>query len=72
MIRIDLVDNTAIVKHFDFRVLPATTERDFACTPEGLLPLPAAVWLSKKLKAGRQSGKIGKYLWYRLKVAPTE
>ena len=35
MIRIDLVDNTASVKHIDFCVLPVTQQRDFtgiACT----------------------------------------
>ena len=39
MIRIDLVDNTAKLKHVDFRVVPVTTEKDFACIPDGILPL---------------------------------
>jgi hypothetical protein len=72
MIRIDLVDNTAVVKHVEFHVVPVVTEEDFACTPDGLLPLRAAIWLSKKLKAGRRSGRIGKYLWYRLLTTPAE
>ncbi len=39
MIRIDLVDNTSSVKHVDFRVLPVTNDKDFACIPDGILPL---------------------------------
>jgi len=70
MIGIDLVDNTASVKHIDFRVVPVTKERDFRCSPEGILPLPSVVRLSHKLKAGRTFGRMGKYLWYRLTVTP--
>jgi len=70
MIRIDLVDNTAKLKHIDFRVVPVTTEKDFTCIPEGLLPLRSAVRLSRRLKAGRVFGRMGKYLWYRLIEAP--
>lgn len=66
MIRIDLVDNTAKLKHVEFRVVPVTTEQDFTCIPDGILPLPSVVRLSRKLKAGRLFGKMGKYLWYRL------
>jgi hypothetical protein len=53
MIRIDLVDKTEKVKHVDFRVVPVTTEEDFTCIPDGILPLRRAVRLSRKLKAGR-------------------
>ncbi|MGD0901010.1 MAG: hypothetical protein ABR915_24530 [Thermoguttaceae bacterium] len=70
MIRIDLVDNTASVKHVDFQVVPVTTERDFTCIPDGILPLPGAVRLSREVKAGRTFGRMGKYLWYRLIGAP--
>jgi hypothetical protein len=70
MIRIGLIDSTAVVKHVDCRIVPATTAKDFARVPDGIFRLRAAVWLSKKLKAERISGKIGEYLWYRLKVAP--
>ena len=66
MIRIDLVDNTASVKHVDFRVVPVTTEEDFTCIPDGILPLRRVVRLSRRLKAGRVFGQMGKYLWYRL------
>ena len=65
-IRIDLVDKTDTVKHVDFRVVPATTEKDFTCIPDGVLPLRSAVRLSRELKAGRVFGQMGKYLWYRL------
>ncbi len=70
MIRIDLVDNTDKLKHVDFRVVPATTEQDFTCIPDGILPLGSVVRLSQKLKAGRVFGQMGKYLWYRLIGAP--
>jgi hypothetical protein len=70
MIRIDLVDNTASVKHVDFRVVPVTNDKDFTCTPDGILPLPAVMRLSRKLKAGRIFGEMGRYLWYRLKETP--
>jgi hypothetical protein len=70
MIRINLVDNTSSMKHVDFRVVPVTNNKDFACIPDGILPLRAAMRLSHKLKAGRIFGKMGKYLWYRLKEAP--
>ena len=71
MIRIDLVDNTNKLKHVDFRVVPVTTEQDFTCIPDGILSLGSVVRLSHKLKAGRVFGQKGKYLWYRLIVAPT-
>jgi hypothetical protein len=70
MIRIDLVDNTDKLKHVDFRVVPVTTEEDFACIPDGILPLGSVVRLSRKLKAGRVFGQMDKYLWYRLIEAP--
>ena len=70
MIRIDLVDNTAKLKHVEFRVVPVTTEKDFTCIPDGILPLHRVVRLSHRLKAGRVFGKMGKYLWYRLIEAP--
>ena len=70
MIRIDLVDNTACVKHVDFRVVPVTTKKDFTCIPDGILPLRVAVRLSRKLMDGRIFGETGKYLWYRLKETP--
>jgi hypothetical protein len=70
MIRIDLVDNTASVKHVSFRVVPVSTEKDFTCIPDGILPLRGAVRLSRKLKAGRTFGRVGKYVWYRLIGAP--
>lgn len=71
MIRINLVDNTSSVKHVDFLVVPVTNDRDFGCDPDGTLSLRSAVRLSRRLKAGRTFGHIGKYLWYRLIVAPT-
>ena len=70
MIRIDLVDNTAKLKHVDFRVIPVITEKDFTCIPDGILPLCSAVRLSRRLKAGRVFGRMGKYLWYRLIEVP--
>ena len=70
MIRIDLVDNTASVKHIDFRVVPVTTAKDFACVPDGLLPLRVVMRLSQRLNEGRIFGEMGKYLWYRLKETP--
>ena len=39
MIRIDLVDSTASVKHVDFLVVPVTKDKDFTCIPIGLLSL---------------------------------
>ena len=66
MIRIDLVDNSASVKHIDFRKLPVTKESEFSCSPEGVLPLSCVVRLSHELKAGRTFGQVGKFLWYRL------
>ena len=65
-----MVDKTDKVKHVDFRVVPVTTEKDFACIPDGILPLGCVVRLSRKLKSGRVSGQLGKYIWYRLIVAP--
>ncbi|MGO9108641.1 MAG: hypothetical protein ACLP9L_05350 [Thermoguttaceae bacterium] len=71
MIRIDLVDNTTSVKHIDFRVVPVTNDKDFACIPDGILPFSAVMQLSRKLKAGRTFGRLGKYVWYRLIESPT-
>ena len=65
-----MVDNTNKLKHVDFRVVPATTEEDFTCIPDGILPLGSVVRLSRRLKAGRTFGKMGKYLWYRLIEVP--
>jgi hypothetical protein len=70
MICINLVDDTPTVKHIEFCVIPVTTEGDFTSSPDGTLPLRSVVRLSRKLKAGRTFGHIGKYLWYRLIVAP--
>jgi hypothetical protein len=70
MIRIDLVDKTAKLKHVDFQVVPVTTVREFSCSPEGILPLRSVVRLSRELKAGRVFGRVDKYLWYRLTGAP--
>lgn len=66
MIRIDLVDKTAKLKHVEFRVVPVITEADFTCIPDGILPLRRVVRLSRKLTAGRVFGRMGKYLWYRV------
>ena len=65
-----MVDKTNKIKHVDFRVVPATTEKDFTCIPDGILPLGRVVQLSHRLKAGRVSGQMGKYIWYRLIVTP--
>ena len=70
MIRINLVDNTASVKHVDFLVVPVTVAKDFTCIPDGILPLRSVVRLSRELKARRVFGHMGKYLWYRLKETP--
>jgi hypothetical protein len=70
MIRIDLVDATASVKHVDFLVVPVTLEKDYTCIPDGILPLRSVVRLSHRLKAGRTFGRMGKYLWYRLIWTP--
>ena len=70
MIRIDLVDKTNSVKHVDFRVVPVTTKKDFTCIPAGIMPLRIVMRLSQKVDAGRVFGKMGKYLWYRLKETP--
>ncbi len=70
MIRIELVDHTAKLKHVDFHVVPVTTEKDFTCIPDGILPLRSAVRLSHRLNAGRVFGWAGKYVWYRLIEAP--
>jgi hypothetical protein len=70
VIQINLVDNTASVKHVEFFVVPVAGVKDFACVPDALLPLRAAVRLSQKLAAGRVFGRMGKYLWYRLKETP--
>ena len=67
-----MVDKTDKVKHVDFRVVPATTEEDFTCIPDGVLPLRSVVRLSRRLKAGRVCGQTGKYFWYRLIVAPAD
>jgi hypothetical protein len=70
MIRINLVDNTAGVKHIDFRVVPATNDKDFACVPAGILPLRSIMRLSRRVEAGCRFGELGEYLWYRLKETP--
>lgn len=70
MIRIDLVDNTASVKHVEFRVVPVTNDKDFTCIPDGLLSLRTVVRLSRELKAGHVFGEMGPYSWYRLKETP--
>ncbi len=67
MIRINLVDYTNSVKHVDFLVVPVISDKDFTCIPDGILPLSEVVQLSQKVNAGRPFGKMGKYLWYRLK-----
>src|SRR5208282_5419668 len=69
-IRINLVDYTTSMKHVDFLVVPVTNEIDFACVPEGILPLRAVIRLSRDLKDGTTFGRSGKYLWYRLIGAP--
>ena len=43
MIRIDLVDNTNCVKHVDFLVVPVSNDKEFACIPDGILPLRTVV-----------------------------
>ncbi len=70
MIRIDLVDDTASVKHIEFCVLPVTQQKDFTCFPDDILPLRSVVRLSRKLSAGRVFGRMGKYVWYRLLGTP--
>ena len=70
MIRIDLVDNTNSVKHVDFHVVPITKSVDFTCVPDGILPRHVVLRLSEKVAAGRVFGRMGKYLWYRLKETP--
>ncbi len=70
MIRIDLVDNTTSVKHIDFQVVPVTNDKDFACFPDGVLPLRSVMRLSRRVKDGRTFGEMGKYLWYRLIETP--
>jgi hypothetical protein len=70
MICIDLVDNTASVKHVAFQVVPVTKEKEFRCNPDGILPLRSVVRVSRELKAGRTFGRVGKYLWYRLTGTP--
>ena len=65
-----MVDKTEKVKHVDFRVVPVTTEEDFTCIPDGILPLGSVVRLSRKLEAGRVFGQMDKYLWYRLMEVP--
>jgi hypothetical protein len=70
MIRIDLVDNTASVKHVDLRVVPVATKKDFACIPPGILPLRVVMRLSLRVQDGCRFGELGKYLWYRLKETP--
>ena len=72
MIRIDLVDSTASVKHIDFCVVPVTQQKDFTCIPDGILPLRSVVRLSHKLGAGRVCGRMGKYVWYRLLGTPPD
>ena len=66
MIRIDLVDKTASLKHVEFRVLPVVKGKDFKCIPDGILPFRSVVRLSRELRAGRVFGQVGKFLWYRL------
>jgi hypothetical protein len=66
MIRIDLVDKTNKLKHIEFNVVPVTEKKDFTCIPEDLLSLDSVVRLSRKIKAGSVSGRLGKYIWYRL------
>lgn len=70
MIRIDLVDKTNSVKHVDFRVVPVITKEDFTCIPPGIMPLRVVIRLSQKVDDGRVFGRMGKYLWYRLKPTP--
>src|SRR5580704_15653911 len=70
MLRIDLVDKTNSVKHVDFHVVPVTTKKDFTCIPAGILPRRIVIRLSQKVEAGRVFGRMGKYLWYRLKETP--
>lgn len=65
MIRIDLVDQTNKLKHIDFKVVPVVDEKDFICTPDDILSLRKVVRLSGQLKAGRVSGQLGEYVWYR-------
>lgn len=70
MIRINLVDETSSSKHIDFRAIPVTKAKDFACIPEDILPFRSVVRLSRQLKAGRVDGNIGSFFWYRLIEAP--
>ena len=70
MIRIDLVDNSASVKHIAFKKVPVTKESEFHCNPEGVLPPDSVVRLSRELKAGRTFGETGKFVWYRLAGKP--
>ncbi|MCC6126004.1 MAG: hypothetical protein IT426_13645 [Pirellulales bacterium] len=72
MIRIDLVDKTSKLKHIDFQVVPVTNEKDFICTPDGILPLRSVVRLSRQLEAGRVSGQFGEFVWYRLLGTPQD
>jgi hypothetical protein len=72
MIRIDLVDSTASVKHVDFLVVPVTKDKDFTCIPNGILSLRSVAHISRKLKAGRVFGRMGKFVWYRLIGTPAD
>jgi hypothetical protein len=69
-IRINLVDYTTSEKHVDFLAFPVTNDKDFACVPDGILPLRAVMRLSLDLKDGSTFGRLGNFLWYRLIAAP--
>jgi hypothetical protein len=66
VVKIDLVDKTASLKHVSFRVLPVARPRDFTCNPAGVLPFDTVVRISRKLYAGKVFGRVGQFLWYRL------
>jgi hypothetical protein len=70
MIRINLVDYTTCAKHVDFLAFPVIDDKDFACVPDGILPLRAVIRLSLDLKDGSTFGQLGSFLWYQLIAAP--
>ena len=55
MIRINLVDYTPGVKHIDFQVVPVTNDEDFACVPDGILPLRVSCGFPAESRMGVHS-----------------
>jgi hypothetical protein len=52
-------------KYVEFDTVPLKKDGEFRCIPDGILSPELAVQVAQELAAGRISGRVNKYHWYR-------